>query len=696
MSMGTWLTRERWFLDSLAMAYYNVMYDHYDSYNPLRRERYDFIRKVLTNEIPEMPYHPMDHGEKVTESPHIQHVWKPRAPSDVHPNSRDTKMSFLMHEMRNHNMQEGTSERFQDTVVQGLLNHLQQFLPEKCHPQLLGTCDKPTLVQLYKLFSRAEEDFIVRKRKIEEVNDIQSFKRGNARLATVLNLKLHQERLATIVNLKLHQLIVILTILGWWLKVRVITVQKPDRTDQDRTGPKTENRKNHRPRPDRMWSVRSRSGPVRSVFGRSGPIRQDLASFFGFLVGPDRTGPRTELAKKLRSRTGPVRSGRFYRSIRSIRRSIEICLYIMVFKNLCTRSYLVLVPSLTKVPFGDTRPGILGCLSKYHQEERQAKEKLSNDLVAKESIVDKYLVEVSTSATSSNVLYVGNDAENNMSKDEQEDYEEMSTKKELNDDEDDDSSSESEDEEYAKVVKEFKRLIKKRQRTQDKRKTTRRKRVDDGDKRTKGECLVAQASNEICLRINLEPDEWVKDSGCSRHMTGNRKLFSTYKAYNGGNVIFGSNRRRKIIGKGTISQDSLTIENVEHVDNLTYNLLSVGQICDNNCRVTFTNKNSVIIKDDKVIGRGIRKGGVYVMKLGDKLEDRICLATLDENSTLWHRRLGYANMQSCSVLDQFKIQYKFACNFFLKMQNHNHTQLSLYIISTNFVHTIPRLDPTNF
>nr|GEY58328.1 retrovirus-related Pol polyprotein from transposon TNT 1-94 [Tanacetum cinerariifolium] len=33
-------------------------------------------------------------------------------------------------------------------------------------------------------------------------------------------------------------------------------------------------------------------------------------------------------------------------------------------------------------------------------------------------------------------------------------------------------------------------------------------------------------------------------------MTGNRKLFSTYKVYNGGNVIFGSNLRGNIIGKG--------------------------------------------------------------------------------------------------------------------------------------------------
>ncbi|GJW45384.1 hypothetical protein Tco_0074183 [Tanacetum coccineum] len=48
--------------------------------------------------------------------------------------------------------------------------------------------------------------------------------------------------------------------------------------------------------------------------------------------------------------------------------------------------------------------------------------------------------------------------------------------------------------------------------------------------------------------VDLEPDKWIKDSGCSKHMTGNQKLFSTYKAYNGGNVIFGSNLRGNIIG----------------------------------------------------------------------------------------------------------------------------------------------------
>ncbi|GJX81084.1 retrovirus-related pol polyprotein from transposon TNT 1-94 [Tanacetum coccineum] len=128
-------------------------------------------------------------------------------------------------------------------------------------------------------------------------------------------------------------------------------------------------------------------------------------------------------------------------------------------------------------------------------------------------------------------------------------------------------------------------------------------------------------------------------------MTGNRKLFSSYKAYNEGNVIFGSNLHSNIIGKDTILNDSLKIDNVEHVDNLRFTLLSIGKICDNKCRVTFFERDNEITKDGKVISRGIRKKGLYVMKLENKPKDQIGLETIDENSTLWHRRLGHENMR---------------------------------------------------
>nr|GEW21673.1 hypothetical protein [Tanacetum cinerariifolium] len=54
--------------------------------------------------------------------------------------------------------------------------------------------------------------------------------------------------------------------------------------------------------------------------------------------------------------------------------------------------------------------------------------------------------------------------------------------------------------------------------------------------------------------VDLKLDEWIKDNGCSKHMTGNRKLFTSYTAYNGGNVIFGSNLHGNIIGKGKLKK----------------------------------------------------------------------------------------------------------------------------------------------
>ncbi|GKC65603.1 retrovirus-related pol polyprotein from transposon TNT 1-94, partial [Tanacetum coccineum] len=271
------------------------------------------------------------------------------------------------------------------------------------------------------------------------------------------------------------------------------------------------------------------------------------------------------------------------------------------------------------------------------------------------------------------------------------DSEIVKAKKESSDEEC--STSGSEDEEYVMAVRDFKKLFKRRGRfvrqSRNDKKTFQRSRDDkngksdrkcfrcgdpnhligecpkppnyknqrvfvggtwsnsgeEDDEKVKNKtCLVAQASSEICLGVDLEPDEWIKDSGCSKHMTGNRKLFSSYKAYNGGNVVFGSNLRDNIIGKGTISNDSLNIDNVEHVDNLIFNLLSIRQICDNKCRVTFSEHDSEITKDGKVIGRGIRKKGLYVIKLGNNPKDQICLATINENSMLWHRRSGHANM----------------------------------------------------
>jgi hypothetical protein len=71
---------------------------------------------------------------------------------------------------------------------------------------------------------------------------------------------------------------------------------------------------------------------------------------------------------------------------------------------------------------------------------------------------------------------------------------------------------------------------------------------------------------------------WLIDSNCSRHMTRNKKWFSSliplsHKEY----VTFGDNKKGKVLGIGVIKiNDYFTLNDVALVDKLRYNLLSVS------------------------------------------------------------------------------------------------------------------------
>ena len=71
------------------------------------------------------------------------------------------------------------------------------------------------------------------------------------------------------------------------------------------------------------------------------------------------------------------------------------------------------------------------------------------------------------------------------------------------------------------------------------------------------------------------------DSGCSRHMTGDESKFAFLTRRKGGYVAFGDNGKGRIIGHGSIGNNSSSlIENVLLVDGLKHNLLSISQLYD--------------------------------------------------------------------------------------------------------------------
>ena len=89
-------------------------------------------------------------------------------------------------------------------------------------------------------------------------------------------------------------------------------------------------------------------------------------------------------------------------------------------------------------------------------------------------------------------------------------------------------------------------------------------------------CLFVHTSLKVfnsCL--------WYLDSGCSRHMTGDKSLFKTLKEKVGDYVMFGDGSHAQVLSKGTIEIPGLPLlKDVLYIKGLKANLLSITQIYD--------------------------------------------------------------------------------------------------------------------
>ncbi|KAD7477744.1 hypothetical protein E3N88_00880 [Mikania micrantha] len=158
---------------------------------------------------------------------------------------------------------------------------------------------------------------------------------------------------------------------------------------------------------------------------------------------------------------------------------------------------------------------------------------------------------------------------------------------------------------------------------------------------------------------------WYVDSGGSMHMTGSRSLLHDYFTGRKGFVSFGNDAKGYIIGKGFVTNGEIRFDDVNHVENLKYNLLSVSQMCDKGHLSLFTKQECRILSSDvlPLIGKVLdeytllkanRVGKVYAFDLSKKIsvKGHPCLfskASFKE-SNLWHRRLGHVNIKNMNQL----------------------------------------------
>jgi hypothetical protein len=147
--------------------------------------------------------------------------------------------------------------------------------------------------------------------------------------------------------------------------------------------------------------------------------------------------------------------------------------------------------------------------------------------------------------------------------------------------------------------------------------------------------------------------KWVVDNGCSKHMIGRKQLFVELDEGKEGTVTFGNDQSTRIVGRGIVCLNNKKIlaENVLLVEEMENNLLSVSQTCDKSLFMIFDSKGFQIrdIKSNKLVGTTTRTSrNIYILEE----EKEKCYLGSEDESWLWHKRLGNINFENLIQLNK--------------------------------------------
>ena len=138
--------------------------------------------------------------------------------------------------------------------------------------------------------------------------------------------------------------------------------------------------------------------------------------------------------------------------------------------------------------------------------------------------------------------------------------------------------------------------------------------------------------SEFVLSVSTirSKDDWILDSGCTRHVTPNREVFSTYEAINGV-VLMGNDAPCKIIGIGSVKikmYDGVvrTLIEVRHVPKLKKNLISSSTLDAKGYRYSGEGGVLNVSKDVLVVLKGQLSRGIYTL-MGTTCIGEVAVAT---------------------------------------------------------------------
>nr|GEV24557.1 40S ribosomal protein S5-like [Tanacetum cinerariifolium] len=147
---------------------------------------------------------------------------------------------------------------------------------------------------------------------------------------------------------------------------------------------------------------------------------------------------------------------------------------------------------------------------------------------------------------------------------------------------------------------------------------------------------------------------WIVDSGCSKHMMGDRPQLKIFVKKFMGTVCFGNDQFAAITGYGDYVQGNINACHVYYVEGLGHNLFSVGQFFDDDLEAVFCSKPCYVRNlEGGDLLTGDHESNLYTISISDMAASLpVCLiskATLTK-SWLWHHKLSYLNFGTINDL----------------------------------------------
>ncbi|KAL0392230.1 UNVERIFIED_CONTAM: hypothetical protein Sradi_2445800 [Sesamum radiatum] len=154
---------------------------------------------------------------------------------------------------------------------------------------------------------------------------------------------------------------------------------------------------------------------------------------------------------------------------------------------------------------------------------------------------------------------------------------------------------------------------------------------------------------------------WYIDSAASNHMTYNKGAFQTLDESFKTNVKLGDNHIVKVEGKGSVAintkKGTRIINDVMYIPNLRTNLFSVGQMMEKGYTLHFGGDSCTIYdnKDKTLKIAEVRMKEHRCFPIHLQYMGRTAMKAQEDQSWLWHRRLGHFNFQGLKILHQKKM-----------------------------------------